>query len=328
MGGTGRCALVLATSAACAGCFVAYHPTSPHDAYGDGVGAHIRAIDTFGDLAEITTLVRAPQGYRVGGAWLTTPAAAPCTGGATASSQSPGAIHADDRVLRFDLETTPAAGLLRASPTVMDLDLVPSDPTGARQCLRVPVTDGTNDVQWKARPRWFAAIGLRIIAAPPGVDPIRGGTLVSFGGGAWLGPVRLRLDWLFGEAGTSQAPPPGYGNPTAQLIGGDVAAEMFPIHLGELGIGAQVGYEYLATDFNSQQGTNENDDYDGRGPRGPRVALRIARLPDPRGWSAFQARPDHWSMGIDLFAARWTGLPGLTPMRYGIAFSGEWGRWW
>lgn len=170
-------------------------------------------------------------------------------------------------------------------------------------------------------------MGLRIIESPSDTDPIRGGALFSLGGGVWVGPVRLRLDWLVGEAGTGRAPPAGYGNPGATLLGGDAAAEIFPIHVGHLGLGAQLGYEYLATDFHSQQGTSENDVYYG-GPRGPRVALRVAHLPEPHAWPGWEARPDHWSMGIDLFVARWTGVPGLAPMRYGIAFTGEWGRWW
>ena len=333
MGGTGRRAFLvpaslIATSVASAGCLVAYHPTRPLEASNDGVAARVRSIDTVGDVAEVAVAVRAPPGLRVASAWLTTPTASPCAGGAAATSQSPGAIHADDRVLGFNLLTSGAADLLRAHPTVIDLDLVPAEPTAARRCLRVPLTDGTGDVQWRAFPRWFAASGVRIVGAPSGADPIEGGFLFSLGGGVWLGPVRLRLDWLVGEAGTSRVPPPGYDHPSAELIGGDVAAEIFPIHLGQLGIGAQLGYEYLATDFHSQQGTNESDVYDGHGPRGPRLALRIARLPELHGWPGFAARPDHWSMAIDLFVARWTGLPGLTPMRYGVALGGEWGQWW
>jgi hypothetical protein len=328
MGGTGRRAVLFAASLTCAGCLVTYHPTRPREAADDGVAARVRTIDSVGNSIQLAVTLRAPPAYRIGTAWLTRPDASPCSGGVAATSQSPGALHADDRMLAFRLERSETAGLEQGRPLLMDLDLVPGDPSAARRCLRVPLTDGMADVQWRAWPRWFAATGLRIIASRSDTDPIRGGALFSAGGGVWVGPVRLRLDWLVGEAGTGRPPPPGYGNASATLIGGDAAAEIIPIHVGHLGIGAQLGYEYLATDFHSQQGSTDNDVYDGHGPRGPRVALRITHLPEPHAWPGFQARPDHWSMGIDLFVARWTGLPGLAPMRYGIAFTGEWGRWW
>jgi hypothetical protein len=330
MGGTGRGVIALAASVLLCGCFVAYHPTRPHQTASDGVTARIVSLDTIANVAEMNVAVgaSAQPPVRAANAWLTTPAARPCSGGATPSSESPGALRADERVLSFDLRAPAAAGLLGALPTVLDLDLVPGDPAAARRCLRVSVSDPASGVEWEAWPRWFVATGLRVVGAPPASDPIHGGVLFSFGGGVWVGPVRLRLDWLVGEAGTDRPPPTGYGDARAQLIGGDAAAEIFPIHVGWLGVGVQAGYEYLATDFHAQQGSNESDSYDGHGPRGPRVALRIARLPAPRGWPAFRARPDHWSIGVDLFAARWTGLPGLAPMRYGIAIGGEWGRWW
>jgi hypothetical protein len=328
MGGTGRLAFLLATAVACSGCLVVYHPTRPHEAADDGVAARVRTLDSIGGSVQVAVALNAPPAYRIASAWLTGPGASPCSGGTAASSQGPGALHAEDRLLAFALRSSDTADLAQGRPSMMDLDLVPGDPSAARRCLRVPLTDGTADPQWQAWPRWFAALGLRIIESPSDTDPIRGGALFSLGGGVWVGPVRLRLDWLVGEAGTGRAPPPGYGNAGAALLGGDAAAEIFPIHIGQLGIGAQLGYEYLATDFHAQQGTNESDVYDAHGPRGPRVALRIVRLPEPHPWPGFRARPDHWSMGIDLFAARWTGLPGLAPMRYGIAFTGEWGRWW
>jgi hypothetical protein len=327
MGGIGRRAFLLAASVACGGCLVVYHPTRPHEATADDVAARVRTIDSVGNSIQVAVALSAPPAYRIGSAWLTNPEASPCFGGTAVSSQSPGALHAEDRLLAFNLGSSETADLDQGHPVVMDLDLIPGDPSAARRCLRLPLTDGTADVQWRAWPRWFAAMGLRIMESPSDTDPIRGGALFSLGGGVWVGPVRLRLDWLVGGAGTGRPPPPGYGNASATLIGGDAAAEIFPIHVGRLGIGAQLGYEYLATDFQSQQGSNENNAY-GNGPRGPRVALRIAHLPEPHAWPGFQTRVDHWSMGIDLFVARWTGLPGLAPMRYGIAFTGEWGRWW
>jgi hypothetical protein len=328
MGGTGRRAVLLATSVACAGCLVTYHPTRPREAADDGVTARVRTIDGVGNAVAVAVTLSAPPAYRIGSAWLTNPAASPCSGGTSAAQQNPGALHAEDRLLAFTLQSPERADLDRGRPLAMDLDLVPGDPSAPRRCLRVPLTDGTSEIQWRAWPRWFVAMGLRVIASPSDSDPIRGGALFSLGGGVWVGPVRLRLDWLVGGAGTGRPPPPGYGNPSATLIGGDAAAEMFPIHLGRwTGIGFQLGYEYLATDFHSEQGSNENDVY-GNGPRGPRLALRIAHLAEPPAWPGFQARRDHWSMGIDLFVARWTGLPGLAPMRYGIAWTGEWGRWW
>ena len=333
MGGTGRRALVAAASVAVAGCFagcfVAYHPTRPREAAVDGVTARVTSISTVANVAEINVALRTPGDERTANAWLTTPATAPCSGGTPATSMATGQLHAEERVLEFNQPMIDAAGLFQNVPTVVDLDLAPGDPAGKRRCLRVPVTDASGEVEWRARPRWFLASGVRVVAGPPSADPIERALLVSFGGGIWLGPLRLRLDWLVGQARTDRPPPPGYGDSNAQLIGGDVGAEIFPLHVGELGIGVQVAYEYLATDFNAAQpdGT-EADVYDGRGPQGPRVALRIARLPEPKSWPSFSARPDHWSLGIDLFAARWFGLPGLAPLRYGIALDAEWGRWW
>jgi hypothetical protein len=328
MGGTRRVALALAANVFVGGCVVAYHPVRHHEAWNEGVAARITSLDTVDNLVQISIATRGPPGQRIANAWLTTPATTPCTGGVSPSSLAAGALHADERIAAFDLRAPAAAGLFLQSPTVIDLDFVPGDPAGPRRCLRIGVTDAAPEVEWKAWPRWFVATGLRVIGAPSGPDPVHGGVLFAFGGGVWLGPMRLRLDWLFGEADTSRVPPPGYVEPKAQLIGGDAAVEIFPLHVGWLGVGLQAGYEYLATDFSSQRGSSENDVYDGHGPRGPRVALRLARIPKPRHWPSFSARPDHWSIGLDLFAARWTGLPDLAPMRYGVALSGEWGRWW
>jgi hypothetical protein len=326
MGGTGCRALALATSVVLGGCFVAYHPARPHEAAADGAAARLVAVDTLANLVEVSVAVQAATGDRTAGAWLSTPDTSPCAGGALPSIQAAGALHADERVFTFNLRDPVGVVLARGLPTVIDLDVVPGDAGAPRRCLRLPLTAGTNEVEWVAWPGWFAAAGMRVVDPPSRPDPIIGGFLVSLGGGAWVGPVRLRLDWLVGEAGTNR--PPGFGATRAELIGGDVAAEIFPIHVGRIGVGVQAGYEYLATDFNSTDGTNESNAYYAGGPRGPRVALRVARLPQPRGWPAFSARPDHWSVGFDVFAARWTGLPGLTPMRYGLALSGEWGRWW
>jgi hypothetical protein len=329
MGGTGRRALVASASFALAGCFVAYHPTRPREVAANGVAARVTTVTTLGDVAEVNVALKTPAGERTANAWLTTPATAPCSGGAPATSMSPGELHADERVLDFRQSAINAAGLFQNVPTVVDLDLAPGDPAGTRRCLRVPVADAAGGVEWRAWPRWFLAAGVRVIAGPPSAGPIERALLVSFGGGIWLGPLRLRADWLVGQARTDRLPPPGYGDSNAQLIGGDVGAEIFPVHAGELGIGVQVAYEYLATDFNAARPDGSASDvYDGRGPQGPRVALRIARLPEPQSWPSFRARPDHWSLGIDLFAARWFGLPGVASTRYGIALDAEWGRWW
>jgi hypothetical protein len=310
------------------GCWVAYRPSVPHEEVGGGGGARVVSVTTMADDVSVDVVVDAAQRARAANAWLTTPAASPCASGVPARAQQPGMLRAEERVLSFDAGAAGAAGLLGALPTVIDLDVVPGDPLGARRCVRLPITQATDTVEWRASPRWFVAAGLRSFEATRGPNAVGGGTLVSFGGGMWLGPVRLRLDWLVGEATTDRPPPVGYSKSTAQLIGGDAAAEIFPLHLGPWGLGAQVGYEYLATDFTAQSGATETDVYDAHGPRGPRVALRLARLPQPRRWRGFAARPDSWSIGLDLFAARWSGVDGSSPLRYGLAIGGEWGRWW
>src|SRR5437867_4485288 len=105
-----------------AGCWVAYHPQRPHEATSDGVTARVMGVDTFLNVLSVDVAVDAPAGYRTANAWLTTPATTPCTDGLAAWSQSPGALHADQRVFSFDAGAAGAMGLFAAAPTVIDLD--------------------------------------------------------------------------------------------------------------------------------------------------------------------------------------------------------------
>ena len=69
-------------SFALAGCFVAYHPTRPREVAANGVAARVTTVTTLGDVAEVNVALKTPAGERTANAWLTTPATAPCSGGA------------------------------------------------------------------------------------------------------------------------------------------------------------------------------------------------------------------------------------------------------
>jgi hypothetical protein len=310
------------------GCWVAYHPAV---AVAPVAGAHVTGVDTFGPRVSVDVAPGTEPGQRIGDGRLTTPDLPPCASGVPASEQYPRAVHADQRSFDFDTGTVARAGLLARAPTLIDVDLLPAELGGTRRCLRLPVTSAGASAaapEWVAFPRWFISTSLRTVGTGSGANAVEAGALVSFGGGIWAGPVRLRLDWLFGEARTNRPPPPGFSTSRVQLLGGAAAAELFPLQIGPWAAGLQLGYEYLAVDFHSEAGSSSNDVYQARGAMGPRAALRLARLPWPRRWPGFRARHDAWSLAVDLYVARWTGVDGLAPMRYGIAFGAEVGKWW
>jgi hypothetical protein len=319
--------IVLAAISA-SGCWVAYRPTAPRAASTNEIKADVVSVDTLGSALSVNVLLDLPPQHRAADAWLTSPATRPCQDGVPARAHAPGALRLRERDFEFDVDAVTGAGLLTSEPMVLDLMVLPAALSGARQCLRVPITTGNGREEWRAFPGWFLAMGLRHLATPSRASTIESGTLISLGAGAFIGPLRLRVDWLFGEAGTNRPPPAGYQSMTAQLLGAGVAVEVFPLRFGAWGLGFQVGGEYLATDYHASESGDSHDTYVFHGPFGPRAGLRLARLPWPRSWSGFRARPDSWSMGIDLFVSRWFGLDGVAPIHYGFAVGGEWGRWW
>ena len=232
------------------------------------------------------------------------------------------------RALDFDRAAVEAAGLVGRIPTVVDVDLLPTDLAGPRLCLRLPLTDASAPPAWSARSRWFLGMQLRMIVPVAGAhDEIGDGVLFGLYGGAWLGPARLRLDWLFGETSTEHPSPVSYGRAVVQLLGGAASVEWFPLRLAGFGLGANVGYEWLYADFYASAGGQEWNEYRS-GPRGPRAMLRLARVPRAPSWPGFSNRKDGWAAGVDLTVARWTGPDALDATFLGIGVGLDTGYWW
>jgi hypothetical protein len=328
-------ALALALGA----CRVPYRPLTPRAASVDGISAAVVKLSDSGQVASVGGSISqvaamlefaGQQAPPLAGAWLAPEGSPPCSAGVRALENSPDPFSSlkTHRQLTFDRTEIEAAGLLEHVPTVLDVDVLPADLAGPRRCLRLPLTDATARPAWAARSRWFLGTELRLIAPVSGVhDEIGTGGVFGIYGGWWLGPVRLRLDWEFGEASTAHPGPAGYSKPVAELLGGAAAVEWFPLRVGHIGLGANVGYEWLFTDFAANMGKLETNEY-GSGPRGPRATLRLARVPAAPTWPGFWNRKDGWAAGFDLSVARWTGPGGLAATFVGIGVGLDTGYWW
>jgi hypothetical protein len=333
--GGARVPLITACAVLAGGCYVGYRPTTAHATRDGDLAAKVVAIDVSSVAPRarvgVDVDVEAPPGDRVT-ALLAAPAAAPCAGGIAPVEVGEdltrtARYHAGRRGFQFDQAEVEASGLLREIPGVLDLDLLPADVGQPRRCLRVPIAGTEASEQWRGVPPWFIGVGVRAFV-PSGQSAIGAGWMFSTGGGIWLGRWRLRIDGLLGRATTARAPPAGFTELAANLLGGSVSAEAFLVRSARWGIGLQVGYELMVTIFEARAGTNTTEGTDTAGPRGPRAALRLARLPLIPSWPGFRTRSDAFSLGLDLYASHWTGIAGTANLHFGAALVAETGRWW
>lgn len=293
-----------------ASCRVPYAPLAPHAASVDNISASVVRVgeQTLGPPHVIVQVKFAGGDVpAIGDVWLAPRASAPCQTGARAVAVGPDAWFAwpDVREMAFPRNEVDARGLMFGVPTVIDLDILPSSLAGERRCLRLPVAEAQPRPEWAASSRWFLGTGVQSVHPQGGAyADIGDGFLIDLHGGIWVGPARLRLDWLFGQSGTPRPPPAGYDSIVAELLGGALSLELFPIRMGRFGLGLNVGYEWLFTNFHAEQDGNEWDEYDFSGPRGPRAMLRLGRVPSPSRWPGFSNRKDGWAISVDLIAAR------------------------
>jgi hypothetical protein len=314
-------------------CRVPYRPVTPRAASADGTSAAVVKLSDAGyPLPQIAAFVQFadPQAPPLAAAWLAPEGSPRCSAGVHALENGPDPFSSERsrRELTFDRAAVEASGLVGHEPTVLDVDVLPADLAGPRRCLRLPLTDATAQPAWAARSRWFLGTGLRMITPVAGThDAIGDGAVFSIYGGWWLGPARLRLDWEFGETSTAHPGPVGYSKPVAELLGGAAALEWFPLRVGSFGLGANLGYEWLFTDFAASMGKQEWNEYR-TGPRGPRAMLRLARVPAAPHWPGFWNRKDGWAAGFDFTIARWTGPDGLAATFFGVGVGLDTGYWW
>jgi hypothetical protein len=324
----------LLASLAGASCRVPYAPVTPHAASTDGISASVVRVgeESLGrPLLLVQVKFAGGDAPAIGDAWLAPRDSPPCQTGVRAVGVRPDVWFAwpDVREMEFPGPEVDQSGLMAAVPTVIDLDILPSSLAGERRCLRLPVAEAQPAPEWTARSRGFFGAGFQLVRPRGGAyGDVGDGFLADLHGGVWVGPARLRLDWLFGESRTPRPPPAGYDSISAQLLGGALSLELFPIRAGRFGLGLNAGYEWLFTDFHATMNRNETDEYRFRGPRGPRVMLRLARVPPPPRWPGFSNRKDGWAISLDLIAARWSGLGPPPATVVGIGMSLDTGYWW
>jgi hypothetical protein len=317
-----------------ASCRVPYRPITPHAASAGGISASVSRIGESPvgrPLVVVNVKFEGGEIPPIGDAWLAPRGSPSGQAGVPAVGSRPDDWFAwpDVRQFEFPADAVDGSGLMLAVPTVIDLDILPKDLAGERHCLRLPVVEAQPAPEWTAPSRWFLGYGLQALRVRGGAyGDVGDGFLIDIHGGIWVGPARLRLDWLFGESRTPRPPPPGYDSLHAQTLGGALSVELFPIRFGRFGLGIGAGYEWLMTDFHADMGSTEFDEYHFRGPRGPRVMLRLARVPPPPRWPGFSNRKDGFAVSIDLIAARWSGLGPPPATVIGIGLSADTGYWW
>jgi len=327
-----------------ASCRVPYRPLTPHtgatggtmpNASGPGeISAAVVRIgeETLGrPLVVVQVKFAGGEIPPMGDAWLAPRDSPPCQAGVKAVGARPDIWFAwpDVRQLEFPTEAVDQAGLMVSVPTVIDLDILPAAPAGERRCLRLPVAAAQPQPEWVAPSRWFFGTGFQTVnVRGTAYGDVGDGFLVDLHGGVWVGPLRLRLDWLAGGSSTPRPPPAGYDRIDVEIIGSALSLEMFPIRVGRFGLGLNAGYEWLMADFHAQMGSTEADAYRFSGPRGPRVMVRLARVPAPPRWPGFANRKDGWALSVDLIAARWSGLGPPPATEVGIGVSMDTGYWW
>lgn len=169
-------AAVLAT-----GCGRVYVPRSPHLAHGRDVDLEVSRLDLYDGapaLAESSANVvgigardRVAPGAAIAFARVASADAPPCSGGVGATSEvrtsvgmpvAPQEPSTEVRYWTVDGYGLERQGLLTMRPTALDVSVLHADGS-APECLRVPLVDDPDSVQWVEPSRVSLGLGVAVV---------------------------------------------------------------------------------------------------------------------------------------------------------------------
>jgi hypothetical protein len=318
---------MLAAALLAVGCGRVYTPTSArvartqdaelqitHLDVVDGAPALAQSPENLVGIAGRTTLER---GSSLAFARIAPSDAPPCTSGVEPSSeaQASGVASAHDdpasKPERHIYWTMPRYGIDLTRPTSLDVSVVHADgsPPG---CLRVPLVEATGSAEWAQEPVYTLGVGFGVTVPFRAIYGAKAMPTFALRGGAWLGPVRLRIQGLVGGAIADAT----NANLIAYSYGGGLLVDSLAWSWRRLGLGIAAGYDVMGISYGANIDALSHDGagFQG-GMHGPRAGLLLTLLPPPPPGPAFRARTDALSASLELYgAALWSAdRPTATP---------------
>jgi hypothetical protein len=285
------CILVIAAALATTGCPARrmFHPTTPKTADDNAVAVAadrvwVRDDLMFGERMDVVMVRLATDAQtptHIATARLAGGASAPCQSGVATTRAAVELRGRQELWYEFTKSASLAEGAFRTAPTYLDLEL--RDAAAVDRCVRIELV-GDAGVQWRQSTRWFVGAGARVVGHldRSGSD-LEPGWRASVRAGRWIGAMKLALEPIGIErvAGVT-------GVPIAAALEVPLAAR------DRWFVTAAPGYEvaYWFADAAADQVLH-----------GPRLALRIGRVPERLRWPAFRYRVDAEQYAVEVFGA-------------------------
>jgi hypothetical protein len=201
---------------------------------------------------------------------------------------------------------------LGQGPLVVDVAVLRTDGDRARECLRVPIVEGSAEPEWIQDPRWSAGFTFGVLVPFERVYGVAAVPGFALRLGPWLGPLRVRTELGWGGAWARSSNP----NLVGYSYRGTLLLDTLVFHAGPFGLGVAAGYDVSAITFrpNVEGLSHDGDGYKGL-YHGPRAGLLFAFVPPVPKGPAFRARPDASSVALEVYgAAAWSNdRDGATP---------------
>jgi hypothetical protein len=185
---------------------------------------------------------------------------------------------------------------------VLDVPVTRPGETSAleKECVRVPLlvmADGRPE--WRQDPRWWLGLELRIDGFLQRLAGVDATVLFPITFGAFVGPLRVGLEFGWGVAGGPRDPRNPSGS--AGVLEAGVRVDSPVVAIGRFATGVRVLYIVEGWNYRTNPTTTEAVSAT---VHGPRAALRFLLIPPPPPSSKYEARPDSWTTGLEFGVSR------------------------